>query len=163
MSDRIAVMHQGQALQIDQPRNLYDHPATRYVADFIGTTNFIEARVASLDGQEAVVEVDGLGLMRTPAVSDLSLGQSVTLAVRPEKIRVVGQGKPTRVENSAKGKIVDVVFVGNDTQVFIQLTSGAQIIIRLQNRDVDSATTSLSTGDDITVAWPAASTNLLTA
>ena len=163
MSDRIAVMHGGEALQVDDPRTIYDHPTSRFVADFIGTTNFLEAKVASVDGGGVVSDVEGLGPMHSPAANNLRAGQAVTLAVRPEKIRVVHAGEAVNGDNAASGKIAEIVFVGNDTQVFVRLPNGALVITRQQNRDADASIALLAIGDDITIAWPACSTNVLTA
>jgi spermidine/putrescine transport system ATP-binding protein len=162
MSDRIAVMHQGQALQISDPRTIYERPATRYVADFIGTTNFLDATVSALKGAEATTDVDGIGEMRAPLISGLGPKQAVTLAIRPEKIRVEKKGKPSGKENAAKGNVEEIVFIGNDTQVFVRLANGALMMVREQNRNPEEHVAGLVAGDDVTVIWPIAATNLLT-
>src|SRR5262249_7445220 len=82
MSDRIAVIGQGRALQVGQPTTIYERPTTRFVADFIGTTNFLEGKLLSLNSQDSVVEVEGLGNLRASSYSSAAtpvVGQSVTV------------------------------------------------------------------------------------
>src|SRR3990172_1074050 len=88
MSDRIAVMNQGRVLQTAEPRQIYDYPATRFVADFIGTTNFINGRIISTGNETASVELDGLGIVCMTMQEGLATGQSITLAIRPERLRL---------------------------------------------------------------------------
>jgi spermidine/putrescine transport system ATP-binding protein len=92
MSDRIAVMNDGLVQQVGAPREIYEHPANRFVADFIGETNFIPGSVAEID-QFTTVKVDDLPVLATADGRPLKVGQSVTLAIRPEKINVYPQGE----------------------------------------------------------------------
>ena len=86
MSDRIAVMNQGRVLQIAGPREIYDYPATRFVADFIGTTNFINGRVILTEGKMATIELDGLGHVCVNSQEGLVNGGTLTFAIRPERL-----------------------------------------------------------------------------
>jgi iron(III) transport system ATP-binding protein len=93
LSDRIVVMNQGRIEQIGSPTEIYRHPRSAFVADFIGRTNFIEGLVRDVNG--AVVAVEALGqLLSVPRPNEqaLTAGQPVRLVVRPEAIRVVEQG-----------------------------------------------------------------------
>ncbi|HZY30743.1 MAG TPA: ABC transporter ATP-binding protein, partial [Candidatus Methylomirabilis sp.] len=92
MSDRIAVMHDGQVLQLGTSTEIYESPATRFVADFIGETNFLDGEIESVEGELATVLVDG-GLRMTAAAGadELRVGQPVTFSVRPEKIALHSQ------------------------------------------------------------------------
>ena len=99
MSDRIAVMNKGQVLQIGTPTEIYDAPANRWVADFIGETNFLEAE-ANGDG---VVLADGQRL-----AAATTLPGKVTLAIRPERTELVQDGE-------LEGVVETVVYVGTDT------------------------------------------------
>src|SRR4029453_7890882 len=83
MSDRIAVMNEGRIEQIGTPTELYDAPATRFVASFIGESNFLEGRVLESAGGICAVDVDGVGVIRAPAHDSLVSGASVTATVRP--------------------------------------------------------------------------------
>ena len=160
MSDRIAVMHHGRVLQVDQPRALYDRPATRFVADFIGITNFLQGRLVSIRNGLASVEVDGLGEIRATPTEGPGAGRTVTLAVRPERMRLTsssGLGD----DNHAQGSIEDIVFVGNDTQYFVRLNNGGQVMVREQNQTPLAAAPPIRVGQTIQVRWSPASTSLL--
>ena len=92
MSNRIAVMHEGVVQQVGEPWQIYEHPVNRFVADFIGETNFIPGKVDALNGF-AVVDVHGVKILADTDGRDVSPQQSVTVAVRPEKINVYPRGK----------------------------------------------------------------------
>jgi len=159
MSDRIAVMHQGKALQVDDPRTIYQRPRTRFVADFIGTTNFIEGRLASNDGEAAMVEVDGVGALSALPNAEATTGQQVTMAIRPEQMSL--KEAPGSHHNRVEGVLEEIVFIGNDTHYFVALRSGARIIIREQNRDAAPDDTPRAVGDRVAVTWPASSASVL--
>jgi spermidine/putrescine transport system ATP-binding protein len=160
MSDRIAVMNHGEVLQVDQPTMLYDRPTTRFVAGFIGVTNFLEGRLISLDGQLATIEVDGLGKIRAAAVDGLAATQPVTLAIRPERMWLV-EFSDAPAENSLVGTVEEVIFVGNDTQYFVRLAQGSRFMLRRQNQMPVVDAPVIQSGQVVTVCWSAASTNIL--
>ena len=92
MSDRIAVMDHGLVQQVGTPREIYEHPQNRFVADFIGETNFVDGRVAAENGF-VIVNVDEVALCGTADGRTLKPEQAVTVAIRPEKINLYPQGK----------------------------------------------------------------------
>jgi spermidine/putrescine transport system ATP-binding protein len=161
MSDRIAVMHQGQVLQVDDPRTIYHHPKTRYVADFIGSTNFLEGRIASAGGKQAAIDVDGLGSIYALPVDGIAAGQPVTLAVRPEHMTLAAKKAKQADANQVEGTLEDMVFVGNDSQYFVVLKNGMRVVVREQNRAASSQDNTPAIGDSLTVSWPLDSTNIL--
>jgi spermidine/putrescine transport system ATP-binding protein len=160
MSDRIAVMHQGQVLQVDEPRHIYDFPLTRFVADFIGTTNFLEGRVVATGIERVTVDLNNLGTIYAVCTNGLSPGQPVTLAVRPERMRLLSTTS-TGLENQAEGVVEELVFVGNDTQYLVRLSNGARAIVREQNQSPASLGQQFTPGQAVTVCWSTASTNIL--
>lgn len=87
MSDRIAVMNAGEVQQVGKAKEIYEHPENRFVADFIGETNFIEGEVAEL-GSPAKVSIGETIVLGMIGEHQVTQGQSVTLAIRPEKIRL---------------------------------------------------------------------------
>jgi spermidine/putrescine transport system ATP-binding protein len=99
MSDRIAVMSDGLVQQVGPPREIYEHPINRFVADFIGETNFIAGEVSELSEMVSVM-VDEVQLSGSADRHTVSTGQQVTLAIRPEKINLYPQGE---VEISKSG------------------------------------------------------------
>ncbi len=160
MSDRIAVMYQGRVLQVDQPDALYERPTTRFVADFIGVTNFLEGRVLSSGDGRVAVDVAGVGHIRANPLNDVVPGAMVTLAVRPERIRLAEPPNPD-VDNQASGIVDEVIFIGNDTQYFVRLGNQSRIMVREQNQTPLAESPRLTPGRTVTVAWSAASTNIL--
>jgi iron(III) transport system ATP-binding protein len=92
LSDRIVVMNQGRIEQIGPPQEIYRHPRTAFVADFIGSTNFVAATVRGIDGDTVAMEALGQTLTIPRPDNPVSEGQSVRLVVRPEAIQVVSQG-----------------------------------------------------------------------
>jgi spermidine/putrescine transport system ATP-binding protein len=113
MSDRIAVMNDGWVQQIGEPRAIYEHPANRFVADFIGETNFVPGTVTGL-GDFPTVTIGALPVLASADGRSLHLNQPVTLAIRPEKINVYPQGE------------VNVMKSGMDVDELIEVF-GAQI------------------------------------
>jgi spermidine/putrescine transport system ATP-binding protein len=92
MSDRIAVISMGEVQQIGAPREIYEHPNNRFVADFIGETNFITARVLSV-AEFVTLDIDGVEVLGTADNRPLSVEQKITLAIRPEKINLYPTGE----------------------------------------------------------------------
>ena len=121
MSDRVAVMHSGNILQIGAPREIYNHPIDRFVADFIGETNFLTARVEAnratlASGEVLAAEVTG------------HKGE-VTIAVRPEQVRICAVDEA----DCLTATIVDTVYFGTDTHCHLRLGDGTEIVARLQS------------------------------
>jgi iron(III) transport system ATP-binding protein len=92
LSDRIVVMNQGRIEQIGVPQEIYRQPATAFVADFIGRTNFVDATVQGINGDTVAVDVFGRTLAAPKPVGQVDEGQAVKIVVRPEAIQVVEQG-----------------------------------------------------------------------
>lgn len=133
MSDRIAVMSQGKALQIGPPEEIYEQPNCRFVADFIGDTNFIEGMVAGSEGNAAVVTMSNGATVRALAAQQVAPGTKVSVTVRPEKIEL---RKPSSVgqadENVLPGRVVRIVYIGTDTHYDVDL-GGVDLRVREQN------------------------------
>ena len=107
MSDRIGVMHDGQLLQVDSPEAIYERPTTRFVADFIGQTNFLEATVAAAN---EVVLANGDRLL---LASDQPVGTSVAVTVRPERLTVHRRGDGPETRHRLDGRVETVTYLGN--------------------------------------------------
>ncbi|NWG08479.1 MAG: ABC transporter ATP-binding protein [Chloroflexi bacterium] len=132
MSDRIAVMSKGKVQQMGTPVEIYERPANRFVADFIGESNFLEGTIKSLSKEEAVVFVPQLNAELTgiPVSDGLVNGEEVTVSIRPEKVHI--SDKVLDV-NSFTGRVTNTVYIGTDTHVFVDLM-GKQIKVFEQNR-----------------------------
>ena len=121
MSDRIAVMSHGRVQQIGSPVEVYERPANKFVADFIGESNFLEGRINSISESEAKVFIHSLNveLIGIPISEGLVNGDEVTVCIRPEKIRIVEEDIPN--QNTFCGKVANTVYIGADTHVFVNL------------------------------------------
>jgi spermidine/putrescine transport system ATP-binding protein len=157
MSDRIAVMNLGHVLQVGPPTDIYEYPANRFVADFIGETNFLEGRVTSLEAGTAEVAVDSIRVKGAYSEAP-QVGQTVTVAVRPEKIRLSPQ--PLAGPNAFEGRIEDMTYIGKDSDYRVMVGGTTRLRVRVQNQAATGAP-ALGTGDSAWVQWPASSARLL--
>ena len=105
MSDRVAVMSEGHILQIGAPHEIYNRPNNRFVADFIGDTNFISADVIDRQTNEVRVRLPGGGDMTIPTPHDLPAGNAVTLAIRPEQARIATAGDPVAMQGNGASTV----------------------------------------------------------
>lgn len=132
MSDRIAVMSHGKVLQMGPAVEIYERPTSRFVADFIGESNFLEGKVKSVEGNHAVVTVpvwqqELKGAFTCP----IRTGQEVAISVRPEKINL--SDRADQGLNSLEGTVVNTSYIGSDTHIYVEVR-GQRIKIWEQNR-----------------------------
>ncbi|MDP7650620.1 MAG: ABC transporter ATP-binding protein [Rhodospirillales bacterium] len=113
ISDRIVVMFDGHIHQIGGPKDIYSRPVSREVADFIGLSNFIAARVAGKDGDGGYVLDSPLGQLRCDYADSLDDGQAVTIMVRPEAIRLEPAKPAAGTSNAIPGTVLERFFLGN--------------------------------------------------
>ncbi|WKZ48834.1 MAG: ABC transporter ATP-binding protein [Anaerolineales bacterium] len=132
MSDRIAVMSKGKVQQMGHPVEIYERPANKFVADFIGESNFFEGRIKSLSKNETVVHVPEINAELTgiPVSPGLVNGEEVTVSIRPEKVLITE--KPLN-QNTFNGKVTNTVYIGTDTHVYVDLM-GKRVKVLEQNR-----------------------------
>ena len=128
MSDRVAVMNEGKILQIGAPHEIYDHPSERFVADFIGDTNFLSADIVERNGESLSCRLES-GETLVVTASEQPEHDRVTLAVRPEQVTVAEPG----TEANLRGVLQDAVYIGTDTQYRIRLGDGELFTARVQN------------------------------
>jgi spermidine/putrescine transport system ATP-binding protein len=138
MSDRLAVMSQGKVEQVGFPEDIYERPATRFVAGFIGTSNIIESMVTGRVGNFLQVEAAPGDRLLVPAPSEraISPGDQLSFTVRPEKLRVVAEADvvPEQLCTVA-GAVVDVVYQGVSTQLVIRTDAGTTLVVFRQNNE----------------------------
>ena len=161
MSSRIAVMDAGRIVQVSTPAALYEFPATRFVAEFIGGINLFEGRVLSQDLDAGLVRVqcDQLEAPLLARGTDfLPEGTAVSVAVRPEKIDVHEQ-RP-QADNVAVGKVRDIAYLGDVSIYHVQTETGA--VIRVQETHVERSSEPHYDWDDtLWLSWPASSAVVL--
>ena len=155
MADTIAVMNAGRIEQLGSPIDLYESPATAYVANFLGQSNLLPAAVADRSAASVVVNVDG-SRIAVPADRCRSAGRDVLVGVRPEKVQLErGAAAPAGMNALAGGLVTDASFTGTSTQYVVQLPSGRQLTAFAQNT---GRATVLPVGCSVTVCWEEAHT-----
>ena len=132
MSDRIAVMSFGKVLQMGTPVEIYERPNCKFVADFIGTSNFMEGTLKSLEKDQASVHVPTLSAEIVGRASgDLNPGETVVISIRPEKIRLTE--KAALNQNCFEGTISATTYIGSDTHLIIDV-NGLKLKVWEQNK-----------------------------
>jgi len=143
LSDRIAVMHRGRVEQLGAPREIYEHPATRFVADFIGASTVLRGR--AVDGERVAV-TDGPPL-RVAGGRPLPAGAEVELAIRPERVRLAaGPG-----DNVVEARIEGLVYQGAQTEVTARLGDGQRVRVFV----IEPAPVPLAVGQTVHLHLPA--------
>jgi spermidine/putrescine transport system ATP-binding protein len=129
MSDRIAVMSKGRILQVGSPRDIYDRPSERFVADFIGETNFLEGELVSSAKGQAKIKLNEGPVISAGLADGIKPSGRVTIVVRPEHATLVSKGKIAILD----GILQNVVYFGTDTHYHVKLSGGGEFIVRQQN------------------------------
>jgi spermidine/putrescine ABC transporter ATP-binding subunit len=123
LSDRIAVMNRGRIEQLGPPREIYERPATRFVADFIGASSVLSGRAV---GGDRVTLGPGV-VVRVTASREIEAGASVDLAVRPERVALAAGG-PEASDNVLAGRVVRLTYLGAQTEVGVELPGGQRVL-----------------------------------
>lgn len=132
MSDRIAVMSRGRVLQIGNPVEIYERPKTRFVADFIGESNFFEGIIQSTEEDRVVVSVPSLkGQVNGLNQGGNRQGDKVIVSIRPEKIRISEKAYPNM--NCFPGRVKSTTYIGSDTHVYVEM-EGLTVKVWEQNK-----------------------------
>ncbi|HJL56351.1 MAG: ABC transporter ATP-binding protein [Arenicellales bacterium] len=134
LSDRIAVMSEGQVIEIASPSQLYESPGSRFVADFIGSMNFFEGEISSQEGSTVRIQTQTLGDLSAayPAESSM-VGQRVWVAIRPEKLLPVFTEPQSRT-NSVAGQMGASAYLGDRSHFYVYLAQRREpVLVALQN------------------------------
>ncbi|MGE0335442.1 MAG: ABC transporter ATP-binding protein [Gammaproteobacteria bacterium] len=162
LATRIGVMHAGRILQMGTPRDVYENPCSRYVADFIGTTNLFEGRVLDADATTVRIRDDAAGcVLRLHHALAAPPSGGVTMAIRPEKITLARGTAGAVADNCAAGTVEGVVYLGDLSMVAIRLSGGRHVKVTLPNLE-RHATETVARGDAVIVSWRADSGVVLT-
>jgi putrescine transport system ATP-binding protein len=145
LADRIAVMDKGIIRQIGAPSEIYEHPQSRFVADFIGSTNMFDGEVLGKSKQQLKVRVPQLGMdVLATTTAELATGQKISVAVRPEKIEI-GRSKP-KSANALQGTVKDLGYFGKDSLYRIELPGGTRVSVN--NVNATRSSESIAKWDD---------------
>lgn len=154
MSDRIAVMDAGRVLQVGTPADIYDRPASRFVAGFIGETDLLDAVAEAPVESGMRFRLPGGGEIVAADPNGVAPGARATLAFRPERVDLVPPG-----DGGIPAAVTETVYSGTDTVAHLALDGGAAIRARLQNRR--GAGHLPAPGDRVAVRVPAAAVRVL--
>ena len=133
MSDRIVIMDCGQIVQVGAPTELYDHPATPYVANFIGTSNMIVAKVTEVTEDTVVTQFGGTSINIAVRGAQPSVGADVMLCMRPEKMRMVANDTPVPDGfNRLTAVVREHFFHGNSVQIILDAGGEKPLVIHQQ-------------------------------
>ena len=161
MADTIAVMNAGRIEQLGSPAELYAHPRTTFVANFLGQSNLLAGTVRDRRGDEFTVDVRGI-TVRASHVTSSHLAGDVWVGVRPEKVTLQrsGDGHGDRMNRLPDAVVTDVSYVGVSTQYVVRLPSGQQLMVFEQNTGDRPP---FANGDRVDLTWLADHSFLLDA
>ncbi len=151
MSNRLAVMRHGKIEQIATPEEVYEHPATEFVAGFLGASNLLEGEVKSRHAGVADVVVEGGSTVTVPDASLNGSESRVKIGVRPEKIRLEeDEGEPPSGWNSVRGVLQIATFVGVSHQYTVDGPAGTTLTVYAQNLGSGA---NVAPGDRVRLLW----------
>jgi spermidine/putrescine transport system ATP-binding protein len=153
MSDRIAVMESGRLAQVGTPEEIYEHPRTRFVADFIGESNFFSGEISAVSENAFSLKTAGGLTVELPPNEGFSVGQQVQFSVRPEKLSVDPENATSDRENQFPGEIVNKIYLGDSSHYVIALSSEDQVTVFLKKERTGQQQISYSVGDRVLVSW----------
>jgi spermidine/putrescine transport system ATP-binding protein len=145
MSDRIAVMFGGRIAQIAAPKEIYQRPVTRQVANFLGGMNFVDAELVEENGAALTLDTRGFGRVRTEKPQGFRAnGKAATLGIRPERLRVLWDGEDS--DSKVSGKVIDRHYFGEVTHLIVDIPGLDQPLSVIETNDFGA--------DDIPVGAP---------
>lgn len=130
LSDRIVVMNHGKIVQMGSPKQIYEKPRSRFVAFFIGESNFLDATVLGYDSDRLDVQIEGIPNPLVALSGAYPIGAKITLCVRPEKMIISRAGKTVRGTNVLYGRVQHSIYVGEKTLYHVKL-NGANTEIKV--------------------------------
>jgi spermidine/putrescine transport system ATP-binding protein len=144
MSDRIAVMNAGVIEQLAPPRDIYEHPKTKFVAGFIGTSNLLSGTVTSVTGTDAVIEFGEGERVIVPGAAGVNganaaPGDELEITVRPEKMTLATENDAPAGGCALRGTVTEAVYLGTSTNYNVTTSSGAEVVVFTQNSSAATA------------------------
>jgi spermidine/putrescine transport system ATP-binding protein len=154
MSDRIAVMSGGRIAQLGSPDAVFERPNNRFVAEFIGTANFLSGRIAEASASSRRIALDHGPVWSSTAPSDAKAGDKVTVAVRPQKIRVAPPTGAQEACNGAYAVLREIVYVGAWIRLVLELRPGVLLVVENTPDGLAFDYRALRPGDELLVEVP---------
>jgi spermidine/putrescine transport system ATP-binding protein len=156
VSDRIAIMHEGNIVQVGTPHEIYESPANTFVASFIGESNLVRGVVTSIPDQEhARVRIDGMGEISVYLDKPVTVGTKVGVTVRPEKIRITAEKAhgTANVQNIYEGTVDELIYNGFQTKFFVRLNEQFTFKVFKQHMQFTSNEKSIKWKDKVFIWW----------
>ncbi|MFZ1099992.1 MAG: ABC transporter ATP-binding protein [Steroidobacteraceae bacterium] len=165
LGTRLGVMNHGRIVQVGTPSDIYESPATRFVADFIGSVNMFEGRVRGADAAGVYIECGELGCtLRAEGAASSAAGATVWTAIRPERINI-GRQPPAHTggtaENAVHGTVREIAYMGDMSIYLVQIASGRMLRVTLPNV-TRGAERPLTRGESAWLFWHGSSPVVLT-
>jgi putative spermidine/putrescine transport system ATP-binding protein len=148
MSDRVAVFNDGAIQQLARPADLYERPENSFVAQFIGENNKLSGTIASMNGTECLVKIDGYAEVRALPIKTEGPGSRTTLSLRPERVRI----NPLNgsCANLFDARVEELIYLGDHTRARVSVLGTDNFIIKLPNAE---GIPDLTPGSQIRVGW----------
>ena len=162
MASRIAVMSHGKVVQVGTPKEIYEFPNSRFVADFIGNINIFDGRINVTEEVQTAVRTD-IGVMHINTASPHRAGDAVAMAIRPEKINI-SKTMPSATANLFSGSVREIGYLGSYTSFLVEMASGKTVRVNTINHAHELGLTSadITWGDQVYVWWDASASIVLT-
>jgi spermidine/putrescine ABC transporter ATP-binding subunit len=158
MSDRIAVMNEGLVVQVGRPEDLYDRPGSRFVAAFLGESNFLPAIVRGIENDVVVAEYEGT-IIRALSHRPPAAGEKVTVTTRPERIRFAnGASGSTAPQNRLSVTVTEALFAGERCRYMLQASDGTAMVLKEPS---SAAVRRRAAGERAEIAWSVEDTILV--
>ena len=148
MSDRVAVFHQGEIQQIAPPAELYEHPRNSFVANFIGENNRIAGQLQARDGDRCTVGLARGEKVEALAVNVGNVGDTVSLSIRPERVRLHGHSE--NCVNRFSGRVAEFIYLGDHVRIRLEVCGRTDFFVKQPIAELDPA---LSVGDVVPLGW----------
>ncbi len=156
MSDRICIMREGQIIQSGSPRELYDEPVNKYVADFVGKTNFFSGEVVDVSGPRISVKTESGQVFvgnQSKSAPALAIKSKASVAVRPEMISICTAEQTIKSTNvTIQGQVMNRIFLGEHSEYLIA-TEGYGAVMVLSPKAIESDSRSFAPGDHVSISW----------
>ncbi|TDJ26815.1 MAG: ABC transporter ATP-binding protein [Gammaproteobacteria bacterium] len=156
MSDRICIMREGQIIQSGSPRELYDQPVNKYVADFVGKTNFFSGEVVDVSGPRISVKTESGQVFvgnQSKSAPALAIKSKASVAVRPEMISICTAEQTIKSTNvTIQGQVMNRIFLGEHSEYLIA-TEGYGDLMVLSPKAIESDSRSFAPGDQVSISW----------
>ncbi len=149
MSDRIVILDRGRILQIAPPAELYERPATEFVAGFLGKSNFLRGKIASASGGQVEIHMPGFAATANGNGIAAQAGQAAVAALRPEKIRLAAPAAAAETAPcQVSGRVADITYLGSSVEVEVRLADGETLLAT-----VPAGQRSFTEGEAIVASW----------